>query len=174
MIMDNSERRVLTTSRRHLILVLIACVATACLGLWFVNTAAPGLMKAWSWMGVAVLAVGAVAIAFQLKRPAQLILTPQGFTLTGPFSPGLIAWADVEAFLVYQEEAVVDMDGDRQGGVAPHAAWRLKSGSAKSADLVSRLNRRGGLPIDGSLPRNMGMGPDALVELMEDWRVRYG
>ena len=131
-------------------------------------------MKVWSWVGVAILAVGAVSIALQLKRPAQLILTPQGFTLTGPFSPGLIAWADVEAFLIYQEEAVVDLDGDSQGGVAPHAAWRLKSGSARSADLVSRLNRSGGLPIDGSLPRHMGLSPEALAELMEDWRVRYG
>ena len=172
--MDNSERRVLTTSRWWLSMALIAFVATAGLGLWFIDNTESGVMRAWSWLGVALLAVAALVTAFQLKRPAQLILTPQGFTLTGPFSPGLIAWADVEAFLVYQEEAVVDMDGDRQGGVAPQAAWRLKPGSAKSADLVSRLNRRGGLPIDGSLPRNMGMGPDALVELMEDWRVRYG
>jgi len=172
--MVNSERRVLTTPRWRLVLGLIVFVAAAGLGLWFTDNTRPGFVRAWSWLGVALLAVGALVAAFQLKRPPQLILTAQGFRYAGPFSPGLIAWADIEAFLVYEEEAVVDLEGERHGGVAPHAAWRLKPGSERTADLVSRLNRSGGLPIDGSLPRNIGMGPDALVELMEDWRVRYG
>lgn len=172
--MENSERRVLTTPRWRLVLMLIVFVATACLGLWFIDNTEPGVLKAWSWLGVAALAAASLASAFQLWRPAQLILTPQGFTLTGFFSPGLIAWTDVEVFLLYQEEAVVDLEGERQGGVAPHAVWRLKASAAANTGLVSRLNRRGGLPIDGSFPRHIGMAPDAFVVLMEDWRVRYG
>nr|WP_314528019.1 hypothetical protein [uncultured Brevundimonas sp.] len=40
--------------------------------------------------------------------------------------------------------------------------------------MVSRLSRAADMPFEGALPRNIGLDPDALAELLEQWRVHYG
>lgn len=164
------ERLVLTTPRRSLILAAVVCAATAALGLWFISITDDFVMRLWSQVGVFVLVLAAVLALFKLRNPPQLILTPEGFTLTGLGSPGPIGWSEVAAFKVYEEAA--DINGD--GGVPPHAAWVLHENAPTRDLLTSRINRQGGLPIDGSLPRNIGMEPQSLAALMENWRVRYG
>lgn len=165
-----SERLVLTTPRHRLALAGAGCAAALALGLWFLSQNEDPIIELWSWLGVILLGLGVVAAVVQLRRPPQLILTPEGFTLTGLVATGLIRWSDVATFLVYEEEP----DRDGEGGVPAHAAWRLTERSGTRDQLVARLNRLGDLPIDGSLPRNIGLAPDALVQLMENWRTRYG
>lgn len=164
------ERLVLTTPRRSLILAAAVCAAMAVLGLWYVSVTDDFLVRLWSQLGIFLLVVGVISAMIGLRKPPQLILTPEGFTLTGMASPGLIGWSEVEAFRVYEEAS----DEDGQGGVAPHAAWVLHEDAPARDRLISKINRQGGLPIDGSLPLNIGMKPEPLAALMESWRVRYG
>lgn len=147
---------------------MAGCGAGLALGLWFVNQPENADLKVWSTIGIAVLGIGLILLALQLRNPVRLILTPEGFTLTGLIGVS-IPWHEVEQFLVHGEEA--DIDG--HGGVAPHAAWRLKDDAPSAAGMVATVNRKGDLPIDGSLPRNLGMAPEPLAALMEEWRVRY-
>lgn len=65
------------------------------------------------------------------------------------------------------------MDSDGRGGVAPHATWRLKDGALSTDGMVATLYRKGGLPVHGCLPRNIGIAPEPLVALMEEWRKRH-
>lgn len=170
----SGERLVLTTSRGVILLSLVVFLATAALGLWFVSQSGDVIETLWSWVGLICLAAAAGASVFALVKPPKLILTTEGFQLTGPFSPGLIPWREVEAFDLYSEPASRDAEGQKIGGVPLHAVWRLKDGSAFSGGLASRLNRSGSLPIDGSFPRNIGLAPEPLSTLLEQWRVRYG
>ena len=164
-----AETLTFTTPRRSIIIAMIACAAMLALGLWFVDQPGTEDLRIGSTIGIAVLGFGLILLALQLRFPPRLILTPKGFTLTGLIGVS-IPWSEVERFLVYGEER--DLDG--HGGVAPHAAWRLVDGAPSAAGMVATMNRKGGVPIDGNLPRNLGMAPDELVELMEDWRARYG
>ena len=97
------ERLVLTTPRSAVLLSLPIFLATAALGLWFIGQSTNFIDTAWSWLGVVFLLVGAAVSVVSLFRPTRLILTPEGFHLTGPFSPGLIPWGDIKAFTTYSE-----------------------------------------------------------------------
>ena len=167
---DTPERLVLTTPRSSLALALVACAGCLALGLWFINANDDLILGAWSLIGVICLGAGIFMAVMGLRRPPQLILTPEGFTLTGTIGVGPIPWTEVESFFVYSEPE--DVDG--RGGVPAHASWKLKPGSVHAQGLVSRLHRAGDMDMDGGLPRNIGMAPEPLAELMEDWRVRYG
>jgi hypothetical protein len=167
--MTSAETLTLTTPRRNILLAMIACAVALALGLWFVDQPGNADYKVWSAIGIAILGIALILGALQLRFPPRLILTAKGFTLTGLIGVS-IPWVEVERFFVYGEEA--DIDG--QGGVAPHASWRLKDGAPSAIGMVATVNRQGGVPIDGSLPRNLGMAPEALVALMEEWRGRYG
>ncbi len=163
----------LTTSRGVILLSLVVFLATAALGLWFINQSSDVIETLWSWVGVICLAAAAAASVFALVKPPKLILTAEGFQLTGPLSPGLIPWGDVESFDLYSEAETEDGEGQPVGGVPLHAVWRLKAGSPFADQLVSRVNRSG-MSFDGSFPRNIGMAPEPLSTLLEQWRVRYG
>lgn len=117
---------------------MIACAAALALGLWFVGQPENADLKVWSAIGIVVLGIGLILLALQLRRPARLILTVEGFTLTGLIGVS-IPWREIEGFFVYGEER--DIDG--HGGVPPHAAWRLKAGAPSAAGMVASLNRQG-------------------------------
>lgn len=161
----SSERRVLTVSRTWILLAGGACLLAAVLGVWFMRQSDDAVVTGWGWIGVGVLVVAVALALVQLRRPMQLVLTPDSFSMTGT---GAVPWRDVDAFFIYEEPMTED------GGVPAHVAWRLKPGAAAADGLAARLNRSGGLPIDGSMPRNLGLSPQALLALLEDWRDRYG
>lgn len=167
--MTSAETLTLVTPRRNIVLAMIGCGLGLALGLWFVNQPENADLKVWSAIGIAVLGIGLVLLALQLRFPPRLILTPQGFRLTGLIGVS-IPWAEVERFFVYGEAA--DFEG--HGGVAPHASWRLKDDAPSAVGMVASVNRQGGVPLDGSLPRNLGLDPEPLAALMEEWRGRYG
>lgn len=166
--MKSPDTLILTTPRRNIIIAMVACAGALALGLWFVDQPEHADYKVWSTIGIAVLGMGLILLALQLRFPPRLILTAKGFTLTGLIGVS-IPWSEVERFFVYGE----DRDLDGHGGVAPHAAWRLKDGAPSAVGMVATVNRQGGVPIDGNLPRNLGLTPEALVALMEEWRGRY-
>lgn len=165
----SAERLVLTTPRRSLAFALAACAAFLALGLWFLGGNDDLVMGAWSWIGILFLGAGVVMALAGLRRPPQLILTPEGFTLTGALGVGPIPWRDVDCFFIYAGSATDEANLNN-----PHAAWVLKPGSTHAQGWVSKINRAGDMGMDGALPRNIGMEPEPLAELMENWRVRYG
>jgi hypothetical protein len=165
---SNPDTLTLTTPRRNILLAMAGCGAGLALGLWFVDQPEHADFKVWSAIGIAVLGIGLVLAALQLRFPPRLILTAKGFTLTGLIGVS-IPWSEVERFFVYGEEG--DIDG--HGGVPPHASWRLKDDAPSAVGMVATVNRKGGVPIDGSLPRNLGMAPEPLAALMEEWRARH-
>lgn len=166
---DHAERLVLTTPRFGLAFALVACAAFLALGLWFLGENDDPFMGAWSWIGVIFLGAGVVMAILGLRRPPQLILTAEGFTLTGALGVGPIPWGDVDYFFIY-----AGSETDEANRNNPHAAWVLKPGSPHAQGWLSKINRAADMGMDGALPRNIGMAPEPLAELMENWRVRYG
>lgn len=166
---DPGERLVLTTSRIRMIVTVVACAVFMVLGLWAISESDDVLFQGWSWVGVVLLAAAVVMALLGLRRPPSLILTPEGFTLTGALGVGPIAWSEVERFFIYTAP-----ETDEGYRTSPHAAWCLKSGSRHRDGLISRLTRAVEDDMDGSLPPSIGMDPEPLVELMENWRLRYG
>lgn len=165
---DPVDRLVLTTPRISLFFALVAFALFMALGLWVISMSDDFLFRGWSWIGVILLAAGVVMALVGLRRPPSLILTPEGFTLTGPIGVGPIAWNEVERFFIYESSETDEADHS-----LPHAVWSLKPGSPHRESVISALNRAGEMGMDGSLPRNIGMAPEPLVEVMESWRLRY-
>ena len=164
----NPERLVLVASRLKLLLVLAVLLAALAVGLWVIGMTDDGWTAAWSWIGVLALGLGAIAALIQAFRPSRLVLTPEGFAIEGMIPVGLVAWSDVEAFVVFSSPP----DADGHGEVPPQPAWRLKPDSEHRDGMTSRLVRLVG-DIDGSLPTYLGRSPEEMVALMEDWRRRY-
>lgn len=165
---SNPDTLTLITPRRNILLAMAGCALALALGLWFVDQPEHADLRAWSAIGIAVLIIGLILLALQLRNPTRLILTPERFTLTGLIGVA-IPWHEVERFFVYGEES----DIDDHGGVPPHASWRLKDDAPSVAGMVATVNRKGDLPVDGNLPRNIGMTPEALAALMQERRVCY-
>jgi hypothetical protein len=149
--------------------IAIVCLVGLFLGLWFIQGSDEPALAGWSWIGVAFLALGVIGALWQMRRPVRLELSPEGFQVTGIIGSGLIAWRDVETFFIYS--APPDPDG--HGGVAPHAAWRLRETASARASTASHLNRMAGEALDGTAPRTLGRSPENLRDLLESWRVRY-
>lgn len=166
---DDGERLVLTTPRRRIVWGLILFAAAMALGLWVTGMSDDSVFAAWSWVGVLALGAAVVVSLLNLRRPPQLILTSEGFTVTGPFGVGPIPWRDVERFSIYREPAGAD-----DAGGPPYASWTLKPTSPHRGGVASRLHRAGDMPIDGALPARIGPPLQELVDLMESWRTRYG
>ena len=158
---------VLTASRQAVIWAIAICVALIALGLWIIGQGDESGMLGESVMGVIVLAALALFGVGRLIKPQRLILTKDGFTLTG-IGGAVVPWRDVEGFFVH----VVPADDDGAGSPLPLAAWRLREGAAQGSGLAASLHRAVG-GLDGSLPTTLGREPEALVALMEDWRQRY-
>lgn len=166
--MTSSETLIITTPRRNIVLVIAVCLIGLALGLLYISQSRDAVMTIWSVIGITFLAVGLVLGALQLRAPVRLILTPERFALTGLISVS-IPWHEVEQFLVYSE----GQDSEGYGGVAAHASWRLREGAPSARGKIATLHRKAGMSIHGGLPRNIGMTPEDLTALMEEWRQRH-
>jgi len=164
----SSETLIITTPRRNIVLVIAVCLVGLALGLLFISQSKDAIMTIWSVIGIMLLAFGLILGAFQLRAPVRLILTNERFVLTGLIGVS-IPWHEVEQFFVYSEEP----DSEGYGHVYPHASWRLKEGAPSANGKVAILHHKGGMSIHGSLPRNIGMTPEDLAALMEEWRQRH-
>jgi hypothetical protein len=160
------ETLVLTASRRAVIWAIATCVALIALGAWIMSQGDESGMFGESVLGVIVLAGLALFGVNRLVDPQRLILTKEGFTLTG-VGGAVVPWRDVEAFFVH----VVPGDDEGTSSPLPLAAWRLREGAAAGSSIAASLHRATG-GLDGSLPTTLGREPEALVALMEDWRQR--
>lgn len=168
--MADSDRLTFTASRFRMAATGGFCFLVMLVGLWFIGESDDAAVIGWSWIGVMVLGLGCVAGVWQTARPSQLIVSPEGFQVTGLFGNGLIPWRDVDAFFVHAE-AVSDKG---HGEVAPHAAWRLGQTAKARNSLLSRISRAGlEGEVDGAVPRHFGSSPEEMADLLESWRVRY-
>lgn len=106
------------------------------------------------WGAIGFFGLGALVSVYQLVRPGRLDLTATGFSYTGLFGKKFtVAWADVEAFHVWQNPAAAQR----------LVAWSYVEGRAPRAAAISRS-----LGAEGSIPGVWTMSTEDLVNLMQD------
>lgn len=81
--MTFSETLIITTPRRNILFALIVCGMGLVLGLWVLMQPQSADFMVWSAIGVLALAIALIFGAIQLRSPVSLILTGEGFALTG-------------------------------------------------------------------------------------------
>lgn len=116
------------------------------------------------WLGLAA-SIGLFAIlAWQLVRPARLVLDEKGVTFTSSFGASSnIPWRDVEKFFVLYPGAPLKT-GNRL------IAWNLKA-KARSHTALARINRNIG--ADGALPDSWAVSADDLANQLNRMKQHF-
>jgi hypothetical protein len=111
---------------------------------------------------IVLFAVGAAA-SFMMLLPgrAYLLLTPEGFTAHNVFKSRTFRWAEIDSF------SVMPFRGTRL------VVFTLSpEGKLRTVESVWRkLNKAVG-GGDDNLPDTYGMSPEALADLMNQWRKK--
>ncbi len=158
--MDVGGVKVIRTSRiRMVVLILIAAVFVAGGVLMVAHPSKPDDAM-WGWAVVGFFGLGGLVFAYHLIWPARLTLDQTGFTHGGLLRTTVVAWRDVEELFLYKLP---------RGGKM--VAWRLRP-DRRPKKLTAALNRMMG--VDGGVPSTWTVPPKELLELMEQWRQRYG
>ena len=110
---------------------------------------------------VAACLLGLIRIGLEALNPARLVLSPDGFEITGIHARPLVRWGEVVRF-----QAVYRMSG----------AYVYFTRKGPRSSTRSSLRTLAILPstADGWLPANMRLQAEDLAALMEDWKARYG
>jgi hypothetical protein len=113
------------------------------------------------WFLVAACLLGLIRISLEALNPARLILSPDGFEITGVHARPLVSWADVDGF-----RAIHRMSG----------AYVYFARKGPRSRTTSSLRTAVILPstADGWLPTNLRLPAEELAALMEEWKARYG
>jgi hypothetical protein len=102
-----------------------------------------------------------LAYTFAMPGRLYLELTPKGFIERSPFMTQRASWPDIACFLVRENE---------KGRVV---AFRHSENHPSS--LIRRIIRDlTGQDYDGNLVLDYERSPQALADLLESWRLRYG
>ena len=105
----------------------------------------------WGWASVLFFGLCGLTGVYTLVKPAEVQLTVDGFQMRGRKTGRLVRWDEVEAFFVTKVRGAKFVSYKKSGG-AP-----------------SLLRAMG----DGALPSQLEQSPEAVRDLMEEWRTRY-
>jgi hypothetical protein len=115
--------------------------------------------------GACFFALGIPLFSYQLVRPATLTLTPQGFSYHGIGKGWSRAWSDIAGFgLLEQRSRGIKTSSMLCWTYQPH--YDSQKVGRQVASFVS-----GG--AEGALPGMWSLKPEALLELMEQARLRW-
>jgi hypothetical protein len=103
------------------------------------------------WFSVVFFGSGTLIGLYTLVKPIEILLTAEGFQIRGPRRGRLVPWNGVESFYVTKVHG------------AKFVFYKKTEGAP------SLLGAMG----DVSLPPQLDRSPEALRDLMEQWRTRY-
>lgn len=159
---DRSDSVVIPLSRRYTILLVVFALVLdpfAFFGMLALSTT--GIVgTVIALIGSSLLAVVTLEFVIQLVMPRWfgLRLDPQGFTVRMNLGSRRYRWKDVERFFLYHTVALY-----------PVVVFKYR-GKAEVHGIQSTRGLLG--TFDGSLPQNLAVRGRALLDLMEQWRLR--
>ena len=109
-----------------------------------------------------ILVFGAFALMglYNLARPTQVVLNAEGFQIRGLRRLPVVRWKDADRFFLGRVKSSKFVCYD----LKPDA-----KSSFQGATGMGRSSRWG----DGQLPGALGMNPDEILRLFDDWHRRY-
>jgi hypothetical protein len=154
------EPLTITGSRLKTALYLALSTVFVAGGVWVVGHPSQAKDLIYGWLSIALFGLGALVFVWLLARPQVLRLDSEGFSLRGGLvrSPKVTRWRDVQSFFVFRLPRGGKMIGFNYAeGRAPSMALAVVSGLAGA---------------DGGLPKGWPKSPEAMVALLNDYRVR--
>lgn len=162
MIGDRSDSAILPLSRRFTLLYVgLALVLDPLVFFGMLALATTGIVgTAVAVVGAGIFAIWTLLLLVQLVLPSffGLRLDPDGFTVRMNLGSRRYRWVDVERFFLYHTVAL-----------HPVVVFKYRG----KAEVHGIQYMRGVLgTFDGSLPQNLHVRGSALLDLMEQWRLR--
>ena len=152
--------------KKTALLALGAAVFVA-LGLW---TALDPSQAEKTWRGLPVPVMGWVSVVFfglalgvvvlRVSGKPALTLDTSGFTVAA-LRPWRMAWGEVDRFQI------------RQVGRSTRMVCVVRKAAGGEPLTLARLRGESASPGDKSLPTGLTLSPEALLNLMEEWRQRH-
>jgi hypothetical protein len=132
------------------------------LGFLIIAMIRSGTALAWlGWFWFVLLGWSVVALLIRAVSPARLILSSEGFRITGLRRRPLVRWDRVDRFWTLRTplHAYVLYALSNQPRREQFGLWVLR-----------------GLPseADGHLPGQLKLSPDVVVQTMNEWKARHG
>jgi hypothetical protein len=162
------QPRVLRQARSKLAIASAGSLIFVAIGLWLATSDGlgssrypPEISKLAGWACVAVFGWFVVLGLKSMIRPAELHLSSDGFRVVGLQNKPLVPWADVERFYLFRVQ--------KSDSVVYDLRDEAKTGPQKMAALRTRT-----FDYDGTIPPSLELGAKPLMELLEDWRSRFG
>lgn len=142
---------------------LAGCVGFVAAGFWMaLSPDRPGDVV-WGWACVAFFSLGVPTFAWLLVRPMRLTLDASGFVLAGGFRrlPKRFGWSDIDRFFVYR---------------GPRGEKMIRFSYAPGYAPPGRVTwlARAIAGGEAGLPSGWTLSPEQLVDVLNDYRSRYG
>lgn len=182
------ERLVLRSSRRKAALLLIGGLVLV--GLGFLLGAGTLGFSGWldvfarvvGWIAVIFFSLGVVVALFQLlTKRSYLVLTADGFQMSGIRKSRVVAWSDVRGFTAttMPNPALAWLPRSIRDRGAPSMVMFDYHPGAKSVEARPRWARRlqsvnqSLVGHDAGLADSYGLKAEELANLLNDWRSRF-
>ena len=164
------DELVLRSSKGRALLLLCAAVVFVVVG-FLMGTSTTGLDQVIGWFGVIFFGLGAVLLLFQaVSNRSYLLLTRDGFQMSGIRKTRVIPWSDVTSFVAVKPLSRIGAQKLVMFDYRP-GARSVESFPGWARGLRS-LNR-GLTEHDAALADTYGLRAEALAALMNDWRSRF-
>jgi len=159
---------VLRQSRKKTALALFGSAVFVALGVWMITDSStdssrysPEIVVLIGWCAVLLFGAFGLKGLYNLARPMQVVLSPEGFQVLGLRRLPPVRWQDVERFFMGQVK--------RSKFICYDLKAETMSNFQRAMDMV-----RPGQWGDGQLPGALEMKPDDVLQLFDDWHRRYG
>lgn len=157
---------VIRRSRGTSFLITLGSLAFVAGGVFIINggvadstRSSPEMIAFFGWAALIFFGLAAIAGVWGMVKPAELVLTSDGFQVRDVRIAPLVRWRDIERF------TVASVRGAR------FVSYWLKP-ETKPMQLMAKIDL-GEFP-DGALPAHLEKSPEQVCAIMEDWRRRYG
>lgn len=146
----------LKSRSRSLLALFFVCACFVVMGGYAVSEG-----KTLGWLAVAFFGFGCfIALVSLLPGSSYLELRPDGMQMCTLYRKWLVRWRDVETFFP------VLSNGQKTVGWLYNEQYRVQA-------IINKISMRL-TGADAGLPDTYGMTAEALADLLNEWRLRYG
>lgn len=177
-----SETLVLGSRSRKWYWVLLGCLVFVAAGIAMIAT---GDDAAFGWLSVVFFGAGIVVSCLNLfTKVSSLRVAADGLTVRSLGRSQRFGWGDVGEFHVakvghieHPAGALLDVAGVAISGLGnppgiTGVAFDFEEGYTRTPGMRRVLKKASG--FEGALPDTYGMSAEALAQLLNEWRARYG
>jgi hypothetical protein len=157
------EPQVIRESRVKVGGYLALSVGFVAVGLWMALQPVHPRDAFWGWVAVVFFGLTLPTFAWQLVSPMRLTLDATGFVLSGGLrrAPKRFGWHDIDRFFVARGPRGVKM-----------IRFNYLQGRAPPGRMTKVARTLGG--ADAGLPPGWTLSPEKVVDILNDYRSRYG